>query len=476
MSPIITRFAPSPTGALHLGGARTALFNFLFARHHQGRFVLRIEDTDKARSSDTHVASICEGLAWLGLNWDGELVYQSARAERHREIAEKLLAEGHAYRCFCTPEELNARREQARAQGRPLRYDRKCRELPPSAPSNDRPFVIRIKAPTSGEIIIPDEVQGKTRFAQEEMDDFILLRSDRSPTYMLCVVVDDHDMNISHIIRGVDHLTNAARQAMIYQALDWQEPVFAHIPLIHGADGAKLSKRHDAEGAGDTNDASDAGDVTTYRERGYLAEAMRNYLIRLGWAHGDDEIFSDEQAIKWFSLEGIGRSPARLNQAKLDSLNAHYLRQIKPHDLLKAILKKLKNEGLELKNSKDYQNFIPILPHLAERASTLTELAQNAKFLFIKEPFELSSQAQKLLTPQSLTILKHLIPHLEKIDWEQKTLEQAIRAFADEQGCTLKDIAQPLRVALTGQTKSPGIFDIMKTLGRNETFARIQRI
>ena len=474
MSQIITRFAPSPTGALHLGSARTALFNFLFARRHQGRFVLRIEDTDKARSSDTHVASICEGLAWLGLNWDGELVYQSARAERHREIAEKLLKEGHAYRCFCTPEELDARREQARTQGRPLRYDRKCRDLPlpfsPSAPSNDRPFVIRIKAPTSGEIIIPDEVQGEIRFAQEEMDDFILLRSDRSPTYMLCVVVDDHDMNISHIIRGVDHLTNAARQAMIYQALDWQRPVFAHIPLIHGADGAKLSKRHDAGGAGGAND------ITTYRERGYLAEAMRNYLIRLGWAHGDDEIFSDEQAIKWFSLEGVGRSPARFDQAKLDSLNAHYLRQIKPHDLLESILKKLKNEGLELKNSKDYQNFIPILSQLAERASTLTELAQNAKFLFIKEPFELSSQAQKLLTPQSLTILKHLIPHLEKGDWEQKTLEQAIRAFADEQGCTLKDIAQPLRVALTGQTKSPGIFDVMKALGRNETFARIQRI
>ena len=470
MSQIITRFAPSPTGALHLGSARTALFNFLFARRHQGRFALRIEDTDKARSSDTHVTSICEGLAWLGLNWDGELVYQSTRVERHREIAEKLLAEGHAYRCFCTPQELNARREQARAQGRPLRYDRKCRDLPfsPSDPSNDRPFVIRIKAPTSGEIIIPDEVQGKTRFAQEEMDDFILLRSDRSPTYMLCVVVDDHDMNISHIIRGVDHLTNAARQAMIYQALDWQRPVFAHIPLIHSADGTKLSKRHDAAGA--------ASDITTYRERGYLAVAMRNYLIRLGWAHGDDEIFSDQQAIKWFSLEGVGRSPARFDQAKLDSLNAHYLRQIKPHDLLEAILKKLKNEGLELKNSKDYQNFIPILSQFAERASTLTELAQNAKFLFIKEPFELSSQAQKLLTPQSLTILKHLIPHLEKSDWEQKTLEHTIRAFADEQGCTLKDIAQPLRVALTGQTKSPGIFDVMKALGRNETFARIQRI
>ena len=475
MPDIITRFAPSPTGALHLGGARTALFNFLFARHHQGRFVLRIEDTDKARSSDAHVASICEGLAWLGLNWDGQPVYQSQRAERHREIAEKLLKEGHAYRCFCTPEELDARREQARAQGRPLRYDRKCRNLPLPlpAPSNDRPFVIRIKAPTSGQIIIPDEVQGEIRFAQEEMDDFILLRSDGSPTYMLCVVVDDHDMNISHIIRGVDHLTNAARQAMIYQALDWQRPVFAHIPLIHGTDGAKLSKRHDADGAGD---AEGAGDITTYRERGYLAEAMRNYLIRLGWAHGDDEIFSDDQAIKWFSLEGVGRSPARFDQAKLDSLNAHYLRQIKPDDLLEYILKKLKNEGLELKNSKDYQNFIPILSQLAERASTLTELAQNAKFLFIKEPFELSSQAQKLLTPQSLTILNRLIPYLEEIDWEQKTLEQTIRAFADEQGCSLKDVAQPMRVALTGQTKSPGIFDIMKALGRNETFARIKRI
>ena len=396
MPEIITRFAPSPTGALHLGSARTALFNFLFARRHQGRFVLRIEDTDKARSSDAHVASICEGLAWLGLNWDGQPVYQSQRAERHREIAEKLLAEGHAYRCFCTPEELDARREQARAQGRPLRYDRKCRDLPlsPSAPSNDRPFVIRIKAPTSGEIIIPDEVQGEIRFAQEEMDDFILLRSDGSPTYMLCVVVDDHDMNISHIIRGVDHLTNAARQAMIYQALDWKRPVFAHIPLIHGTDGTKLSKRNDA------------GDITTYRERGYLAEAMRNYLIRLGWAHGDDEIFSDDQAIKWFSLEGVGRSPARFDQAKLDSLNAHYLRQIKPDDLLEYILKKLKNEGLELKNSDDYQNFIPILSQLAERASTLTELAQNAKFLFIKEPFELSSQAQKVADASKLDDIK----------------------------------------------------------------------
>ncbi len=466
MPDIITRFAPSPTGALHLGGARTALFNFLFARHHQkrfrGRFMLRIEDTDKARSSDANLASICDGLKWLGLDWDGEITYQSARAARHHEIAEILLAEGHAYRCFCSPEELDARRQQARAEGRPLRYDRKCREL--RATTNDRPFTIRIKAPESGKMIVADAVQGAVSFDHEQMDDFILLRSDGSPTYMLCVVVDDHDMAISHIIRGVDHLTNAARQALLYAALDWQTPVFAHIPLIHGPDGAKLSKRHNTE------------DIATYRHRGYLPEAMRNYLARLGWAHGDDEIFSDKQAIEWFSLDGVGRSPARFDRVKLDHLNAHYLRLIKADELLEHIIKQLKNDGVSLQNNADYQRFIPILSHIAQRAKTLTELAQNARFLFIKLPSEPTFEAQKLLTPQSLAMLKRLIPYLEGANWEKATLEQVVRAFANQQDCALKDIAQPLRVTLTGQTKSPGIFDVIEALGRSETLNRIKRI
>ncbi len=468
MPDIITRFAPSPTGALHLGGARTALFNFLFAHHHQGRFLLRIEDTDKARSSDEYLDSICNGLKWLGLNWHGEIFYQSQRAARHLEVVEKLLKEGHAYRCFCTPEELAAHREQARREGRPLRYDRKCRDLS-GAPKDDRPFTVRIKAPLPHEgesehILIKDAVQGEVSFPYKEMDDFILLRSDGSPTYMLCVVVDDHDMEITHIMRGVDHLTNAARQAMIYEALGWQKPAFAHIPLIHGQDGTKLSKRHGAD------------DIATYQQRGYLPEAMRNYLTRLGWAHGDDEIFSDQQAIAWFSLEGIGRSPARFDPQRLDSLNAHYLRRIDPAELLPLTLKWLQNEGLEVKNNDNYQRFIPILSQIAERAQTLTELAQNAKFLFIKTDFDLAPEAQKLLQPQSLMILKRLIPRLGGVDWKKSALEQAIRAFAEEQNCSLKDIAQPLRVALTGQTKSPGIFDVLEALGSGETFDKIGRV
>jgi glutamyl-tRNA synthetase len=464
-SPVITRFAPSPTGFLHIGGARTALFNWLFAKHTQGRMLLRIEDTDRERSTAEAVAAILDGLAWLGLDWQGEAVSQYSRAERHREIAQMLLEAGRAYYCYCTPQELEDMRARAAAEGRPQRYDGTWRDRDSStAPAGVKP-VIRFKARTEGETIIDDRVQGRVHFNNKDLDDLIILRSDGSPTYNLSVVVDDHDMGVTHIIRGVDHLTNAARQAQIYRSLDWEIPVMAHIPLIHGPDGAKLSKRHGALG------------VDAYRNMGYLPEAMRNYLARLGWSHGDDEIFTTEQMIEWFSLENVGRSAARFDYAKLENLNGHYMRSTPDETLLEAflgflgysadgqaLLKKI-DEGMKVK-------LVRALPGLKERAKTLQELKAASAFLF-DDPHP-DVKAQQILQGEGLQMLKSIYPVLEaNTSWTEASLEADVKHFASKHGLKLGQIAQPLRAALTGTSTSPGIFDVMVVWEKAATLRRI---
>src|SRR2546423_588863 len=381
MSEIVTRFAPSPTGFLHIGGARTALFNWLYARGRAGRFLLRIEDTDRARSTEDAITAIFDGLNWLGLDWDGEPVHQFARAERHREVAEQLLAAGQAYYCYASPEQLAAMREQARAEGRSKLYDGLWRDRDPSYPRPDVKPVIRLKAPLTGETVIEDQVQGQVVWQNENLDDLVLLRSDGTPTYMLAVVVDDHDMGVTHIIRGDDHLTNAARQTQIYQPLGWSVPVMAHIPLIHGPDGAKLSKRHGALG------------VAAYRAMGYLPAAVRHYLLRLGWAHGDQEIFSTQEMIDAFDLSGIGRSAARFDFAKLENLNGHYIRQADDQSLVTQFEKVLDYvpEGAELKqklNDTTRGQLLRAMPSPKERAKTLIELISGAYFIFADRPLE----------------------------------------------------------------------------------------
>jgi glutamyl-tRNA synthetase len=465
MSSPITRFAPSPTGFLHIGGARTALFNWLFAKHTQGRMLLRIEDTDRERSTGEAVAAIIDGLTWLGLNWHGEAVSQYSRAARHREVAQTLLAAGRAYYCYCTPRELEEMRARAAAEGRPQRYDGTWRDRDPStAPAGVRP-AIRFKAPIEGETIIDDRVQGRVRFNNKDLDDLIILRSDGSPTYNLSVVVDDHDMGVTHIIRGVDHLTNAARQAQVYRSLDWEIPVMAHLPLIHGPDGAKLSKRHGALG------------VDAYRNMGYLPEAMRNYLARLGWSHGDDEIFTTEQMIEWFSFENIGRSAARFDYAKLENLNGHYMRSTADETLLQAflgflghsadgqaLLKKI-DEGMKAK-------LLRALPGLKERAKTLQELKAASAFLF-DDP-QPDVKAQQILQGEGLQMLKSIYPVLEaNTSWTEASLEADVKHFASKHGLKLGQIAQPLRAALTGASTSPGIFDVMVVLEKPATLRRI---
>ncbi|MFI4988172.1 MAG: glutamate--tRNA ligase, partial [Alphaproteobacteria bacterium] len=378
---VIVRFAPSPTGFLHIGGARTALFNWLYARHAKGVFRLRIEDTDRARSTEAATQAILEGLRWLGLSWDDEVVYQFARAGRHAEVARELLAKGHAYHCYCTPDELKARREAARAEGRPMSYDRRCRTLAPSdAPIGVSP-VIRLKAPESGESVIEDLVQGSVRVANEQLDDMVLLRADGTPVYMLSVVVDDHDMAISHVIRGDDHLTNAFRQTLLYRAMAWPVPQFAHIPLIHGPDGAKLSKRHGALG------------VDAYREMGYLPEALANYLLRLGWAHGDDEIVSSEQAIAWFDIKNVGRSAARFDFAKLDNLNAHYLRQCDNGRLSELLRPFLAKALADKPDAAGEARLLRGLDALKQRAKTLKELAATAAVYARQHPIPIEAKA-----------------------------------------------------------------------------------
>src|SRR5579885_2304959 len=450
MTNVVTRFAPSPTGFLHIGGARTALFNWLYARRHGGTFLLRIEDTDPERSTDAAVKAIIDGLGWLGLEWDGEAISQFARVERHREVVAQLLASGNAYRCYASPEELEEMRLKARAEGKPMRYDGRWRDRDPSeAPPGVRP-AIRLRAQQEGETVIEDKVQGRVVFGNKDLDDLVLLRSDGTPTYMLAVVVDDHDMGVTHIIRGDDHLTNAARQLQIYQGLGWEAPIMAHIPLIHGPDGAKLSKRHGALG------------VDAYRAMGYLPAALRNYLVRLGWSHGDDEIMSTEQMIEWFDLDAIGRSAARFDFVKLENLNGHYLRETPDAEIvsrLKALVPELPDgAALEARIGKEgWKKIERAMPGLKERAKTLIELLDSAGFLFAKRPLTLDPAAEKLLDREGRDTVAQLLPALEAVEpWTAKELEITVRSFADAAGRKLGKVAQPLRAALTGRSTSPG--------------------
>lgn len=464
---VVTRFAPSPTGFLHIGGGRTALFNWLYARRHNGTFLLRIEDTDRERSTDAAIDAIFEGLRWLGLDWDGDVTHQFARQARHREVAEELLRQGKAYHCYASPQELEEMREKAKAEGRPVRYDGRWRDRDPSeAPAGVNP-VIRFKSPNEGETVVRDHVMGDVRFANEQLDDLIIVRSDGTPTYNLSVVVDDHDMGVTHIIRGDDHLTNAGRQSQIYQAMGWDVPEFAHVPLIHGPDGAKLSKRHGALG------------VDAYRDMGYLPEAMRNYLARLGWSHGDDEIFSTEQAVAWFDLEHIGRSPSRFDFAKLENLNGHYIREADNGRLADDTIALMQRLGLWDDGGNFGTDFraklLAAMPGLKERAKTLLDIGRGAEFLRAKRPITLDDSASKLLNEEARALLKRLHEHLQRRrDWTAGEIEADVRSFAETENLKLGKVAQPLRAALTGGAVSPPIFDVLATLGRDESLGRIK--
>ena len=464
---VVTRFAPSPTGFLHIGGARTALFNWLYARGRGGKMLLRIEDTDRERSTQAAIDAILDGLGWLGIAWDGDVIYQFSRSARHREVAEQLLAEGHAYRCYASQDELAQMREAARREGRAKLYDGRWRDRDPSeAPADVKP-TIRLKAPLSGETVIEDQVQGRVVWQNENLDDLVLLRSDGTPTYMLAVVVDDHDMAVTHIIRGDDHLTNAARQKQIYDALGWPAPVMAHIPLIHGPDGSKLSKRHGALG------------VDAYRALGYLPAALRNYLVRLGWSHGDQEIFSTEEMIAAFDLPQIGRSPARFDFAKLESLNGHYIRASADAALLQAVDQLLPHiaggDAIAAKMTPRLrEQFLASMPSLKERAKTLVDLIDGAHFLLADRPLPLDEKAAALLTPEAKALLHDVGAELAGMElWTAAATEQAVRAFAERRGAKLGAVAQPLRAALTGRTTSPGIFEVLVVLGKAESVARI---
>src|SRR6266700_553797 len=466
--PVVTRFAPSPTGFLHIGGGRTALFNWLYARGRGGKMLLRIEDTDRERSTKAAIEAILDGLKWLGLDWDGEVIYQFSRAARHREVAEALLASGRAYRCYATPEQLAAMREKARAEGRTRLYDGMWRDRDPKdAPSGMKPTV-RLKAPLTGETVIEDQVQGRVVWQNENLDDLVLLRGDGTPTYMLAVVVDDHDMGVTHVIRGDDHLINAARQKQIYDALEWNVPSMSHIPLIHGPDGSKLSKRHGALG------------VDAYRAMGYLPAALRNYLARLGWSHGDQEIFSTQEMIEAFDLSGVGRSAARFDFAKLENLNGHYIRHSDDGSLVAMFESVLDYvpKGADLKaklNETTRAQLLQAMPSLKERAKTLIELIDNSYFIFADRPLEIEPKAQALLTPESRELIGRLCEVLEGVSsWNGETTEAALRAFADQNNLKLGAIAQPLRAALTGRTTSPGIFDVLAVLGRQQCLVRLK--
>jgi glutamyl-tRNA synthetase, bacterial family len=465
---VITRFAPSPTGFLHIGGARTALFNWLYAKHTGGKMLLRIEDTDRQRSTPEATAAIIDGLKWLELDWEGEPISQFARADRHREVAEELVRRGKAYYCHATPEELEQMREEARAAGKPPRYDGRWRDRDPSeAPAGVKP-AIRIKAPLDGETVVHDLVQGDVRFPNKDLDDFIILRSDGTPTYMHAVVVDDHDMGVTHVIRGDDHLTNAARQTIIYEAMGWDVPVWAHVPLIHGSDGAKLSKRHGALG------------VDAYRAMGYLPSALRNYLVRLGWSHGDDEVMTTEQMIEWFDVKDINRSAARFDFQKLEALNGIHMRQMDDRELTKVFLDTLPyieggNAFLAKLNDTRREQLVQAMPGLKERAKTLVELLDGAQFLFADRPLTLDEKAAALLDDEARKMLGELLVELEAIaEWSAESTEAVVRDFAERTGRKLGKVAQPLRAALCGRTTSPGIFDVLAVLGREESLARIR--
>ncbi len=459
---VVTRFAPSPTGFLHIGGARAALFNWLYARHHGGKFLLRIEDTDRARSTREAIDAIIDSMSWLGLEGDAPPVFQSENSARHVEVALAMLENGHAYRCYCTPEELTEMREQAKAEGRKSLYDGRWRDRDPAdAPAGVDP-VIRLKAPREGETIIDDQVQGVVRIANDQLDDLVMLRSDGTPTYMLSVVADDHDMGVTHVIRGDDHLVNAARQMQIFFAMGWQPPVFAHLPLIHGQDGAKFSKRHGALGVG------------AYRDMGFLPEAMRNYLLRLSWSHGDDEIISTEQAIEWFDLDGVGKSAARFDMAKLTNLNSHYIRETDDKTLVRLITPLLEAEGLSL-DTLSAERLAAAMPGLKPRATTTLDLAAAARFYVAPRPIRPDDKAAKLLNPEAVERLEALMPALESLEnWDEAALESLAREEAERTGLKLGKIAQPLRAALTGSTASPGLFEVMVVLGREEVLLRLK--
>lgn len=465
---IVTRFAPSPTGFLHIGGARTALFNWLYSRHAGGKMLLRIEDTDRERSTEAATAAILDGLTWLGLEWDGEAISQFQRAERHREVAEELLRMGKAYYAYETPEELTAMREQARAEGRPPRYNGQWRDRDPADAPKGVPAVVRIKAPREGETVVHDLVQGEVRFPNKDLDDLIILRSDGVPTYMHAVVVDDHDMGVTHIIRGDDHLTNAARQMVIYEAMGWAVPKMAHIPLIHGADGAKLSKRHGALG------------VEAYRAMGYLPEALLNYLARLGWSHGDDEVMSIENMVKWFDIADVNKGAARFDFAKLEALNGVHMRAMDDGKLLDIFIATLPyiEGGPTIATRLDAPRkaqLLAALPGLKERAKTLVELADGAAFLFAQRPLSLDEKAATLLGDEAKAVLRGAHAALQGVsgDWTAAAVEAAIRDFATTGGHKLGAVAQPLRAALTGKSTSPGVFDVLAVLGKDESLARI---
>jgi glutamyl-tRNA synthetase len=459
---VVTRFAPSPTGYLHIGSARTALFSWAYARNQHGKFLLRIEDTDRARSTPEATAAIFEGLRWLGLDWDGEAISQFDRAPRHAEVANEMVARGTAYRCWSTVEEIEAFREEARAEGRPPLFRSPWRDADPATAPAGAPFVVRLRAPRDGETVVEDLVQGTVTWKNETLDDLILLRSDGTPTYMLAVVVDDHDMGVTHVIRGDDHLTNAARQTLIYRAMDWQAPVFAHIPLIHGADGAKLSKRHGALG------------IEAYRDMGYLPEAMRNYLARLGWSHGNDEFFTTEQAVDWFDLTHLGKAPARFDFAKLESLSGQHIRAADDRHLLEEVESFVAAQKKPALTEIERDQMLRAMPGLKERARTIPQILDMASFILLSPPFALDGAAEKALAALPPETLAKLTSLLRNATWTAGDLESVVREFAAAEGLGLGKIAQPLRVALSGRTVSLGIFDMMEILGRKEALARLE--
>ena len=457
---VVTRFAPSPTGFLHIGGARTALFNWLYARHEGGKFLLRIEDTDRKRYTPDAVEAILQSLKWLGLDWDGDAVSQFEQADRHREVALDMVERGTAYRCYSTREEIDAFREQAKAEGKPPLFVSPWRDSDATPPEGAE-YVIRLKAPQDGETLVADEVQGTVTWKNVTLDDLILLRSDGSPTYMLAVVVDDHDMGVTHVIRGDDHLTNAARQKLIYDANNWQVPVFAHIPLIHGPDGAKFSKRHGAPG------------VEEYRDMGYPATAMRNYLARLGWSHGDDEFFTTDQAVEWFTLDRIGKSPARFDFKKLDNLSGLHIRNMDDEVLTREIENYVASQQIPPLTETQHVAMINAMPGLKERAKKLPEVLEMAHYFLGERPFEPDEKAAALLDTVSRGMLKRLTSHLQNVSWTQDHLEAELRSFSENEGLKLGKVAQPLRAALTGRTISPSVFEVMVNIGRDETLARL---
>ncbi|MGS4944258.1 glutamate--tRNA ligase [Meridianimarinicoccus sp. RP-17] len=458
---VVTRFAPSPTGFLHIGGARTALFNWLYARGRDGKFLLRIEDTDRARSTPEATAAILDGLSWLGLDHDGDAVSQAARADRHAAVANAMLEGGTAYKCFATQDEIAAFREAAKAEGRSTLYRSPWRDADPSS-HPDAPYVVRLKAPLEGQTVIADRVQGDVTMRNDQLDDMVILRSDGTPTYMLAVVVDDHDMGVTHVIRGDDHLVNAARQILVYQAMGWDIPVWAHIPLIHGPDGKKLSKRHGALG------------VEEYRAMGYPVAGLRNYLTRLGWSHGDDEMFTTEQALAWFDLDGIGKAPARLDFKKLDNLSGQHISIADHAALLHEIEGFLAATGQPTLTGAQRAGLERALYCLKDRAKTIPQILEKGYFVLADRPIDMDAKAASALDPVSRGILRELTPQLQTANWQRDALEDAVSRVAETHCTKLGKLAAPLRAALAGRTVSPSVFDMMLVLGREETLSRLQ--